>query len=59
VGPRGRGVAKRLAGLVAQGTTGSTPEFRALGWTPGTLAMLDGFDLSSLPETVRRNAFFV
>lgn len=59
VGPSGRGAAKRLAGLVAQGTTGGTPEFRALGWTSDTLAMLDRFDLPSLPETVRRNAFFV
>jgi hypothetical protein len=59
VGIRGQKIAKQLAIWVAQGTTGGTPEFKALGWNNTTLDQFGTFDFSSLPETVRTQSFFI
>ncbi len=59
VGQRGIAVAKSLAGRVAHATSGLSPEFRILGWTPDTIRAMERFDFDALPEDVRRRAFFV
>jgi hypothetical protein len=59
VGPKGLGFARTMAPQVAHGTGGSSPEFKVLGWSKDTLRDFEGFDLASLPEEVRRQAFFV
>lgn len=59
VGPRGMAAAERLAPEVAHHGAGVTPEFQALGWSRPTLDEFARFDLRSLPEEVRRRAFFV
>lgn len=59
VGPAGLSTARALAPRVAAATSGHLGEFRALGWTKGTLDAFDRFDLHSLPEQVRRQSFFV
>lgn len=59
VGPKGLSVARRMAGLVLQGVTGTTPEYQALGLDEKVLRELDTFDLHQLPEEVLRRAYFV
>lgn len=59
VGPRGMAIAQRMAPEVAHHASGGTPEFLALGWSKATLDDFAEFDLNSLPEEVRRRAFFV
>lgn len=59
VGPRGMASAQRIAPEVAHHGAGTTPEFRALGWSRPTLDEFARFDLHCLPEEVRRRAFFV
>jgi hypothetical protein len=59
VGPVGLGAARRMAGLVLRGVTGTTPEYVALGMDENELRKLEGFDLHHLPEEVRRRAWFV
>ena len=58
VGPVGLSVARQMAGGVLQGVAGHTPEFRALGMDENVLRGLASFDLDSLPEEVRRRAYF-
>lgn len=58
VGPTGLAVARALAPHIAKATSDMTPEFRALGWNAHTTSQVESFDLASLPEHVRREAFF-
>ncbi len=58
VGPTGVKVARRFARLAAMGTIAATPEFRALGWGPGEGPALERFDVTQVPQEVRRRAFF-
>jgi len=57
VGPLGLEIARTLAPHVADGTSGFTPEFRALGWNKDTIKAFDKFDFSILPEEVKKRAF--
>lgn len=59
VGPTGRSLARKLAPLVANETTGLTAEYAALGWNKSVLDSFDSFDLHSLPEHIVKRAFFV
>jgi len=58
VGALGRGVARQLAKLVVRGHRTSGRELIALGYGRAELGTIDRFDYGSLPEEVRRHAFF-
>ena len=58
VGPGALSHAKGLAALVLRGNNERSAEFRALGWTRDTSRALESFDYASLPDEVRRRAFF-
>jgi hypothetical protein len=58
VGPLGLAAAKAMAPHVAHATSSMYAEITALGWTRRTLAQLETFGPRSLPEAVRRHAFF-
>ena len=59
VGPVGVRVARPLAAAVNRGVSQQHPEFQLLGMDANTHRELADFDLHSLPEEVRRRAFFV
>lgn len=59
VGPMGVKVAKHIANGVNQGVTQQHREFQMLGFDAEARRGIQSFDLSSLPEEVRRRAFFV
>jgi len=56
VGPTGISVARKLAPYVVEG---NLPDMRGLGWTADTVKQVEHLDYASLPEEVRRRAFFV
>ncbi|WP_141731300.1 hypothetical protein [Oligoflexus tunisiensis] len=58
VGSSGLKFAHSVAAHIAEGTSGHTPEFRALGWDKNTIHAFDHFDYMSLPDEVRSRAFF-
>ena len=59
VGDLGIRVAKPLAAQVLRTQDRLTPELKALGLDRAARSRLGGFDFGSLPEEVRRRAFFV
>jgi hypothetical protein len=58
VGTSGLKFAHHVAAHIADGTSGRTPEFQALGWDRNTIHAFDHFDYMSLPDEVRSRAFF-
>jgi hypothetical protein len=59
VGPTGLATARALSSRVVDATQAHSPEFRGLGWTDEDTRAVSRFDLSGLPEEVRRRSFFV
>jgi hypothetical protein len=59
VGPWGLSTARSLAPKVVKATSQMTPEYAALGFDETTVREFEKFDYRSLPEEVRKHAFYV